>query len=149
VGQPLRGGIDVGIGVEFDRGDLYGPVLVSAYELESKVAQWPRIAVGKGLVPYLRWLSSGGYGGELSRGEARLADQMLAMVGPDVDGQVVLDYLGKTFRAHVNIDRALIAKAFAFVNSEYERFVGSGDEKLASRYRQLGEYFEKRRYLWA
>ncbi len=37
-GQALRGGVDVGFGVELSANEVYGPVLESSYRLESEVA---------------------------------------------------------------------------------------------------------------
>ena len=40
--SPLRVGIDVAWGVEYQPGELYGKALACSYNLESKVAEWPR-----------------------------------------------------------------------------------------------------------
>jgi hypothetical protein len=53
--HPIRGGLDVGTGVEVERGQLHGPAVVKAYVLESERAEYPRIVVGDTLVDYLRW----------------------------------------------------------------------------------------------
>ena len=47
---PLRAGIDVGDGLRgmFPR-EVYGPVTLNAYDLESKSAQYPRAVIGLGL----------------------------------------------------------------------------------------------------
>ncbi|HTT09210.1 MAG TPA: hypothetical protein VMH34_10530, partial [Gammaproteobacteria bacterium] len=41
--QPLRGAIELAWGVELRDGELYGPVVARAYELETTAAQYPRI----------------------------------------------------------------------------------------------------------
>ena len=51
--QPVRGAIDVGWGVELQSGEVYGPVLARAYELESEIAQYPRIVVGSDVLQFL------------------------------------------------------------------------------------------------
>ena len=53
-GSPVRGGIAVGGGVELDERELFGPVVGMAYELESSVAQYPRIAVHPSVMKYVR-----------------------------------------------------------------------------------------------
>lgn len=54
--KAFRAGVEVGLGTELDNGEIYGPVLYKAYELESKVAEYPRIVVGKELINYLTTL---------------------------------------------------------------------------------------------
>lgn len=49
-GHPIRGGIDIGLGMEIDDGEIYGPCLSRAYTLESRIAQYPRVVIGKELL---------------------------------------------------------------------------------------------------
>jgi hypothetical protein len=51
--RPIRGAIDVAWGVEILPGELYGPAVARAYELETTVAQYPRIVVGPRTVRFL------------------------------------------------------------------------------------------------
>jgi hypothetical protein len=51
--RPLRGAIDIAWGVELHKGELFGPAVAKAYELESSVAQYPRIVVSKRAIAYL------------------------------------------------------------------------------------------------
>lgn len=44
--RPVRGGIDIAWGAEIRPGQLYGPAIIRAYELESEIAQYPRIVIG-------------------------------------------------------------------------------------------------------
>ena len=46
--RPVRGAIEGAWGTEIRDGQLYGPVVSNAYELESEVAQYPRIIVRGG-----------------------------------------------------------------------------------------------------
>jgi hypothetical protein len=55
-GRAWRAGLDVGIGMEIFPNEVYGPVLLSAYQLESAVAEWPRVVLGRGLLDYLDFL---------------------------------------------------------------------------------------------
>lgn len=52
--RPVRGAIEIAWGIELHRGELYGPAVARAYELESEVAQYPRIIVGKETIQYLK-----------------------------------------------------------------------------------------------
>src|SRR5579884_2452455 len=56
--HPLRGGIDVGLGVRFPSKEPYGAALVRASLLEGRRAQWPRIVIGKELWKYLSTIRS-------------------------------------------------------------------------------------------
>lgn len=53
-GTPLRGGIDLGLGVSIPDVGLYGPVNFSVDHLEKKVARYPRIAVGETLRRFIK-----------------------------------------------------------------------------------------------
>lgn len=52
-GNPIRVGIGVGGGVELDDGELFGPAIGFAHEMESKRAIYPRIAIHKNVISYL------------------------------------------------------------------------------------------------
>lgn len=55
-GHSLRGGIDVGVGVQLDTGEVYGAALERAYTLEHDVSDYPRITVGDELIRYLQFV---------------------------------------------------------------------------------------------
>ena len=70
-GIPTRAGIDVGPGLAGVLDDeVYGPVFLNAYRLESKKAQYPRAIVGKGLLAYLDALERLGHEPDGERGLA-------------------------------------------------------------------------------
>lgn len=45
-GITYRGGFEIGIGADNAPGGLYGPISYSVYDLESRIANYPRIVVG-------------------------------------------------------------------------------------------------------
>jgi hypothetical protein len=47
--RPVRGGIEIGLGAELDDREIFGSGISEAYRLESKIADWPRILIGKQL----------------------------------------------------------------------------------------------------
>lgn len=53
-GHAIRGGADVACGGVIYENEIYGPALLQPYELESKMAYYPRILIGEGLVKYLQ-----------------------------------------------------------------------------------------------
>jgi hypothetical protein len=95
-GIPLRGAVEVGLGLELTGSELAGRVMQSCHELESKLARTIRIVVGPGLLQMLE------QGLALPQTESKhyLAERTLsAEVRPfirrdPVDGLYVLDYLG-------------------------------------------------------
>ena len=51
--RPIRGAIEIAWAVELRPGELYGAALARAYELESEVAEYPRIVIGKEMLRFL------------------------------------------------------------------------------------------------
>ncbi|WP_459943287.1 hypothetical protein [Deferrisoma palaeochoriense] len=56
-GVPLRGGIDIGAGINIEKDEVYGAALERAYALENTFADYPRVLVGHELLNYLTMLS--------------------------------------------------------------------------------------------
>lgn len=154
----FRAGIEVGIGTELSNSEVYGPALFKAYELESKIAQYPRIVVGKELINYLTNLSKKSQQMPNQEKEdiklcKRMADKCIRMIINDVDGCPILDYLGDEFREiydrfpkdDKNMSFGYIFKrAFDFVEAEFKKQREMGDSKLALRYYLLYNYFKSR-----
>jgi hypothetical protein len=154
MGHPIRGGLDVGTGMDVD-GELFGAGLVKAYRLESTRAQHPRLVVGSGLVDYLR-ASAQAPGVELARRfERQMASGLLGLVAKDEDGEWIVDYAGPKAREFIvgNLDAREIgmfpqARAFAHrCRSEFQQ-QGVQGEKLFGRYSKLVRYLDARAALW-
>jgi hypothetical protein len=149
-GSLFRGGIDIGIGVEIDDRDIYGPALVSAYDLESKVAKYPRIVMGDKFVEFLY--------SNIQKPETDAQSQInrqLAMFCRDLllidgDGRFILDYLGEKYRdmAKQILTFDLPSKAKAFFEREMEKVKDDKDSKLYIYYNCLAVYFEEKLHLW-
>jgi hypothetical protein len=149
-GTPIRGGIDVGLGAELCPGEIYGACVAGAYELESEVAQYPRVAVGASLVSFLRWLRESPEEGKLRALNRATAESCLGLLAQDVDGQTVLDYMGTGFRqvAGESIGGDVAARAYRFAEAECRRWLDAGNSKLAKRYHLLRAYMGQRLGLW-
>ena len=141
---PVRGAIDIAWGVELQLGGLYGPVVANAYELESEVAQYPRIVVGLRAVEFLEIQHANTNDDLISRINRDLATRCLNMLVRDLDGQWCLHYLGDDFASIVTEQNhsLLCHKARRFVNEKIEEYGKSVNDKLESRYRQLLKYFD-------
>lgn len=154
VKKAFRAGIEVSFGTELDNGEIYGPVLYKAYALESNVAEYPRIVIGKELMNYLATLASKDLQMPDQTKEdiewcKAMATTCSNMVVRDLDSVLILDYLGNNFRQNIceNPERAkefedTFSKAFQFVESEYKKRKQLGDKKLALRYYLLLNYFK-------
>lgn len=152
--KAFRAGIEVGLGTELDNGEVYGPVLYKAYELESKVAEYPRIVVGRELINYLTTLVNAHEQlPEQTKEDVELCKVMATncrkMIVRDLDGVPILDYLGAEFLQNINenSERAkelegVFNQALQFVESEYSKRKQVGDRKLALRYYLLLNYFK-------
>ena len=154
VGKPFRAGIEIGLGTKFE--GVYGPVLFRAYELESSVAQYPRIVIGDGLLNFLYNLSDRHpqFEGQIKEDIEwckLMADTCLKMIVKDVDGIYIFDYLGeeatKGVREQEGKDfmKRCYDDAKRFVEKEYKKHVDSKDEKLSKRYAMLNQYFNARK----
>lgn len=146
-----RAGIDVGIGIEIEDDEVYGPALFRAYDLESKIAQYPRIVVGDALINYLKNLKNeNSQIPNQTMRDIRLcktwAEDCLNSLKTDIDGYVILDYLGENFSGYLKEAfgdkfQTFLGSAFDFVESEYLRFKKTKDTKMSQRYYWLYQYF--------
>lgn len=142
--NPLRGGIEIAWGTELSPGMLYGPAIARAYELESEVAQYPRIVVGKRMIEFLKAIAELEPMDNYSRYSSSVAKKCLQMLGRDIDGQWIIHYLGEAFLENVPHEtyNDMYNEALQFVSKEYERFRSEGDTKLSIRYFHLLSYFQ-------
>jgi hypothetical protein len=156
-GKPFRAGIDIAVGTELKYGDLFGPAVIRAYELEQKIAGYPRIVIGDTLLDYLGHLvrkddPTIGLDEDDKEVCKIMADCCLRMIGIDVDGHRIVDYLGEEFRSKlykspekgggISFDE-IFKIARIFVESEYKRKWIAKD-KLATRYFLLNRYFKSK-----
>ncbi len=150
-GRVYRAGIDIGIGTEIEENEIYGPVMSQAYQLESKIAQYPRIVIGGNIKEYFNGLLDGKSQLKEQTGEdievcKSSAKACLKFIKLDFDGYLMLDYLGKEFTEPMKKSLGadfykIFNSAFNFVESEYYRFAKERDNKLTHRYYFLYQYF--------
>jgi hypothetical protein len=142
-GQPIRGAIDISWGVELHHRELYGAVIAKAYELESNVAKYPRIIVSDRTIRYLETYRQIQDNDVYSMCNRQLAEMCINMLTEDVDGFVMINYLGDAFKEYIskNMHNELYRKAFEFVQKEWERHRRERNVKLSFRYSHLHSYF--------
>ena len=155
-GHAIRGGIEFGLGAELD-GQVYGGALAEAYRLESNVARWPRIVIGRACVEYLNHLQESIRERKLDTlGDSYAAAMALkgcgAFLERDREGYYMLDVLGeyvieqcKRTRPHFE---KVITDAHDVVRQKRDDFRQKGNQKLIDRYEALIAYFERKRPIW-
>jgi hypothetical protein len=151
-GIPLRCGVDVGIGMEMNPNELYGPAVRNAYHMESRIAQYPRIVLGKEIILYMRdYIPKIPDGSREASVSKVLAKHWLDRCVEDVDGYPILDYLGELFLADVNVKELggyNYEEALKFIIAELNQHKANQDTKLAFRYILLHDYFQSHRKNW-
>ena len=143
----FRGAIEVGMLTRLQSGDPYGPALARAHHLESKVADYPRIVVGPGILSYLDAIDRTEGTDPPIQAIKALAGTCRTFLAQDSKGCWFVDYLNDAF-ANGGGDQAswqnLRATALPFVEAELIRFRMAGDEELTGRYTRLRDYFASR-----
>ena len=145
-GTPIRVGIAIGGGAEIDDGELFGPVMANAYETESKLAIFPRIAIHQSIIEYLDshlHLENSPKEDIQSQIIFQISKLCRSMISVDFDNQLILDYLGNAMWKSIfkGGDSELLNAAFKFVETEKQRFITDKNEKLIHKYEYLHNYF--------
>ncbi len=142
-GYAVRGGIDIGWASELNPSELYGAAVANAYELESEIAQYPRIVAGDALMEYLKAAAARSQPGIVEAANQAAARVALDLLRPDVDGIYFVDYLGSGFQINIahTIYPEMVRRASQFIRSELDRFRTERNTKLAFRYQVLHSYF--------
>lgn len=152
-GRPLRGGIEIGLGVETNKNEIYGPVVSEAYNLESKIARYPRIVIGEELKRYLFVHAEGGSKESDIYTKLRIefAKICMELLTQDDDGYAIVDYLGRGFKKNVAKEvqvEQFVMNAYEFIVKQSCKWQQQKDSKLAFRYSLLRNYFDARLPLW-
>ncbi|MFX0209034.1 MAG: hypothetical protein ACFFDT_23825 [Candidatus Hodarchaeota archaeon] len=154
IGKTFRGAVEVGIGCDFFKDEIYGPVLAQAYKLENEMAKYPRVLIGQELFNFIQGECQKIGEDPVSRYTRSTAEMCKKMVCTDIDGLPILDYLGEIsklcFSSEVNLIKESLNKAFNFVNNEWNRFKIDGNDKLALRYFMLRSYImDRQKEFWS
>jgi hypothetical protein len=141
--HPVRGGIDVGLGTWVD-GQVYGPVVASAYGLESERAGYPRILVGSSLLVYLEAQLQSAAESIEDQFRQHMASAIQSMLAQDFDGEWIVDFAGAAFeRFFPNVVPTNRRAALEFARRSRSEFDGR-DVRLFERYSKLVRYLEAR-----
>jgi hypothetical protein len=149
-GVPIRGGVEIGAAATWPEFGMYGSALYSAYDLESRIAKYPRIAVGNELLKYIEFWRANLDNDVLATVNRDLSVRCLRMIREDLDGVPVVHFLGDGVwefsgcpqnQEHSRILREEHGRGLRFVSEEHEKFKRIGNSELAFRYAMLKSYY--------
>ena len=142
--SPLRGGIDLGIGIEYiddENNELYGSALANPYHIESNIANYPRIVIGETLYEYIKLASDEEVTTDSLGHNIHFSKKCMEIIRKDIDGKYILDYLSEPFQNMENFDHHF-KQAKHFIDEELLRFQNMHKIKEAKKYEQVISYFE-------
>ncbi len=145
--RPIRIGAAISVAAELRDNELYGKAVVDAYELESEVAQYPRVVLANEVADYLTAYATQECGKDIARKiEAKTAQACLSMLARDFDGYLIVDYLGQFFQEKIMGSPTkeianLLQLAYAYIDDQVKQNQISQNSKLALRYSILHGYF--------
>lgn len=145
-GNPMRGAIDISIGIRFHDGDIYGPVLSHVHALESRCAEHPRVLVGDNFREFLATLASGNGSSPLevmNRGFGKACESFIHI---DTDGRHAVEYAGPATEVLYMAGgrKEAETEAMAFSKQSVEWFTGKNSALLTNRYEKVVEYLVSR-----
>jgi len=142
-GIPLRGGIDVGYGIDLYPNEIYGPASLCAYNLESEVAGYPRVVVGQGLLDELTRLEASQGTDWNSIASRQIAAKCREVLCHDpIDGLPMLNPLSKSVLGMNRANPTAVPKAIQWAHAQLAVHEKVADGKVAEKYRRLLVYLE-------
>lgn len=147
---PARAGIDVGVAVQIDDREIYGPALERAVHIEAQLAEYPRLVVGRELYAYLSGVENQKYQTRLGEIASNMAKQCRKLMVQDTDGRIILDYLGNNVKEvfENKIEKEIVMNAWGYIKEQHIKHIKLGNDKLSSRYFRMSRYFKSRLHLW-
>jgi len=145
--RPFRGALEMGLGTEISKEEVYGPVNVRVYELE-KDAGYPRIIVGNGLLNHLDDLEERCLDNLEGWHTKHSIQDCRSLITTDHTDTPILDPMGEGVKSISGaVDPRMVKLAYEFVVRQEELFSHSA-KKLHKYYSHLRKYCESRLALW-
>jgi CYTH domain-containing protein len=143
-GVLFRGAVEAGICAELSGSDLYGQAIARASRLESDVAVYPRIVVGRDVMDYVGSFAKK----HLTGDERAISDSYIEIIHSclreDTDGVLTFFYLDPLFRrcyfGHEN-DFSYVVKTACRSIQRHQDTRCQGDAHLGERLARVEEYF--------
>ena len=147
--KPIRGGVEIHLGTEIEKQEVYGPVTVRAYNLESKKAKYPCVIVGKGLLNHLDEVQKRCPDNLDGKHTLINIKNCRGLITKDADGKHILDFMGEGVKSvPFEGQSQIVSDAYNFVVSQEKQFLESGNDHLQVYYSKLRAYCESRLSLW-
>lgn len=151
-GHPIRGGVDLGVGIEVKHNEIYGAPLARAYALESHVANYPRVVIGEELSDYLIQCSQLPDTSEIDVMKRHTAELCKDLIAIDNDGYPFVDFLGQgvydQFGCEDNDIKEVVKRGYEFVLQSSAKYQEEKNTKIAFKYTLLRNYIESRLSIW-
>jgi hypothetical protein len=149
--RPIRGGIDVGLGLDIGVDEFYGPALERAHHLESRVADYPRIVVGNELWDYLNATETQKSKTKFGEAAAEIAHFNKIFITEDYDGNRILDFMGQYTAQQfpTSLRREISKKIDNYITKQALAAQLEKNDKFMSRYHKLRTYFDGRALFWS
>ena len=146
----VRGGMEIGLGTEFEDGGVYGPALLGAYRLENQVADYPRIVAGPGLLRFLELTRQLEPNCPRDQVAALYSNSATELLHREEDSVFATDFMGSEFyKLHDGPNRKpIVSAAFTHAEAQYEKWTAAGDHTLSRRYAWLLRYMNRRKTVW-
>tara|TARA_A100000171_G_scaffold44881_1_gene48063 strand:- start:427 stop:1362 length:936 start_codon:yes stop_codon:yes gene_type:complete len=168
---PCRGGISFGAGTtelysgttDQISGEIYGPVLESAYRLESSIADYFRVVIHDRLVDFFEesfvdidTLEKGSLDHIAASGNNWVLDQCQKLITIDSDGAYILDFagefvsenIGEVFRKMGLGPAKVFQHVLGFATDSQELWASERNFQLADRYAKLRGYLKHCEQYW-
>jgi len=129
--------------------EVYGSALERAHYLESTVADYPRIVVGRELLDYIIAIEKVEIKSNFDKMAKHFAEQTRKLIMMDTDGRLFLDFLSdevQTLASDVSIEE-IYSKLEQFIYSSLKSFYGI-DDKLYKRYVRLSNYVQIKKQMY-
>jgi len=147
--KPLRGGVDIGWGVQLNKDEVYGSALVKAVKLESEDAQYPRVIVGDSIWKYINSVEKLEATTILGQMAKKNAETIKSLITTDSDGKHILDVIGSSVHdIGGGITPEFVKSSYEFIVETHNHLNSVRDTKLSPRYNNLRSYFESRLHIW-
>lgn len=141
-GKPLRGGIDIGMGIKHSGDEIYGTALSNAYYLESMVSKSIRVIIGRTLYEYIHNLASESVQSNTPKDyNIYWAKESLTLIKKDSDGEYILDYLSEKIQKMEDFATHYKNAKF-FIELKMKEFTLLQEEKEYKKYESTLKYFE-------
>lgn len=147
--KPIRGGVEIHLGTEIEKQEVYGPVTVRAYNLESEKAKYPRVVIGEGLLNHLNGVEKRCLNDLDGQHTLINIKNCRELITTDIDGRPILDFMGEGVKSvPFEGQSQVVSDAYHFVISQENRFLEAGNDHLGMYYSKLRAYCESRLSLW-